>query len=140
MKSLLHLQGNLSILATTLSQTRQVGLKMIGLSDATNIYYLTIIPHFNTETYSYYIVKNLDELVIQQMTKFSGIGACLYTDTYYCHPSLSKRLLDKGLNITGPVKSDRKDLPNIIKTAIVSKTNDKDSDILKEKKNESNKF
>lgn len=97
------------------------GVRVFGLADSITGYCMSLIPYLGKETYQYFGMKNLDDLVLNNMKKFGMQGASLYIDNYYCHFGLAEALLYEGYNVTGTFKQRRKDVPNIIKEAVVKK-------------------
>ena len=56
------------------------------------------------------------------MKAFCKHGSSLYVDNYYCHVGLAEKMLAEGFNITGTYRISRKDIPGIVKNAVVKKT------------------
>ena len=55
-------------------------------------------------------------LVGQLLTQTQGSGYHVYTDRFYTSPTLSIKLLDEKIHITGTVQKNRKGLPNELKS------------------------
>lgn len=114
--------GRFKYLSYNPQKPKKWGIKIIGIADSETSYCLSMVPYLGSETFRYYNVKNLNELVLKHMKEFASPQSCLYIDNYYCNFTLAEKMLFEGFNVTGTFRLDRKDVPAMIKEAEV-KTN-----------------
>ena len=97
------------------------GIRIIGIADSMSGYCMDLIPCLGKETYDVLGLEDLDDLVISLARRFRQDECCLYIDSYYCHFNIVKPLLLEGIDVTGTFRLGRKDVPDVIKEAVVKK-------------------
>lgn len=60
-------------------------------------------------------LHDVDNLVDSFLTGFEGYNHKLFMDNYYCHPSLCDSLIKRKIFVTGTVRDNRRDVPQIVK-------------------------
>ena len=72
------------------------GIRLIAITDAETSFCLTMIPQLRGETYRFLKVKDLNELLIEQMKSFASPQSSLYIDNYRIrakYPHLEKTVI-----------------------------------------------
>ena len=94
------------------------GIKIFGQADSQNGYCLKLIPYLGKETYQG-PYRNLDELVMHLMIPYAHTQTHAFMDNYYSHPTLFLDLKEIGIDSTGTFRAIRRDIPKLIKNAVV---------------------
>ncbi|XP_054716931.1 piggyBac transposable element-derived protein 4-like [Uloborus diversus] len=123
-ESLIAFKGRLAWKQYIPSKRARFGIKLYQLCESQSFYIWNSVIYtgkgtaFNSEFHDFGLsIKS----VLSLLSDLTGKGYCLTTDNFYLSPELAEILIQEKTDICGPMKSNRKGLPPLLKTTELKK-------------------
>ena len=98
------------------------GIKLINECDALTGFCIAINPCLGKETYLCDTnVQSLDQLLLKKLSLYNDGSYHFYCDNFYCHPDLALKFKQRGHDMTGTIRVERRDVPCCFVSAKVKK-------------------